>query len=61
MVAAGTLDEPGWVVPAAHSWLSRAVPSAYVPEHAARWAKGPADRSELIAAFAAAQESAGHD
>ncbi|HKX58342.1 MAG TPA: GFA family protein [Steroidobacteraceae bacterium] len=61
MVAAGTLDEPGWVVPAAHIWLSRAVPSAYVPEHAARWAKGPADRSELIAAFAAAQESAGHD
>ena len=58
MVAAGTLDEPGWVVPAAHIWVSRAAPSAYVPEGATRWDKGPSDRSELIAAFAVARDSA---
>lgn len=54
MVAAGTLDDPSWVVPAAHIWVSRAAPSASIPDDVARWEKGPADRAELIAAFAAA-------
>ena len=54
MVAAGTLDDPSWVVPAAHIWVSRAAPSACIPEDVARWEKGPADRAELIAAFEAA-------
>jgi hypothetical protein len=51
MVAAGTLDDPSWVVPAAHIWVLRAAPSACIPEGVARWEKGPADRAELIAAF----------
>jgi hypothetical protein len=51
MIAAGTLDDPSWVVPAAHIWVSRAAPSARIPGGAAVWNEGPADRSELIAAF----------
>jgi hypothetical protein len=54
MIAAGTLDDPSWVVPAAHIWVSRAGPSACIPEGAATWKEGPPDRSELIAAFRAA-------
>ncbi len=54
MIAAGTLDVPGWVLPAAHIWTSRAAPSACIPEGVATWDKGPADRAELIAAFKAA-------
>jgi hypothetical protein len=54
MVAAGTLDDPSWVVPAAHIWVSRAAPSACIPDGTARWERGPADRAELIAAFEAA-------
>jgi hypothetical protein len=54
MIAAGTLDDPSWVVPAAHIWVSRAAPSACLPEGVARWEKGPADRVELINAFRAA-------
>jgi hypothetical protein len=53
MIAAGTLDDPSWVVPAAHIWVARAVPSACIPEGSASWQKGPSDRSELIAAFRA--------
>jgi hypothetical protein len=54
MIAAGTLDDPSWVVPAAHIWVSRAAPSACIPEGAAAWKTGPSDRSELLAAFGAA-------
>jgi hypothetical protein len=54
MIAAGTLDDPSWVVPAAHIWVSRAAPSACIPEGAARWDRGPSDRAELLAAFGAA-------
>lgn len=54
MVAAGTLDDPSWVVPAAHIWVSRAAPSACIPDGVYRREKGPADRAELIAAFDAA-------
>ena len=54
MVAAGTRDDPSWVVPAAHIWVSRAAPSAFIPDGVARWDTGPADRAELIAAFNAA-------
>ena len=54
MVAAGTLDEPTWVVPAAHIWVSRAAPSACIPDGVARWENGPADRAELVAAFESA-------
>lgn len=50
-IAAGTLDEPGWVVPAAHIWVSRAAPSACIPPGVVTCERGPADRAELIAAF----------
>jgi len=49
-IAAGSLDDPSWVVPAAHIWTSRAAPSACIPEGVYACAEGPADRSELIAA-----------
>ena len=51
MIAAGTLDDASWVVPAAHIWVSRAAPSACVPAGVPRWEQGPGDRAELIAAF----------
>jgi len=57
-IAAGTLDDPSWAVPAAHIWVSRAAPSAHIPPGVATWAQGPADRSELIAAFDAALHAA---
>jgi hypothetical protein len=53
-IAAGTLDDPSWVVPAAHIWTSRAAPSAHIPESVFATEEGPADRAELIAAFRAA-------
>ena len=53
-IAAGTLDDPSWVVPAAHIWTSRAAPSAHIPESVFATEVGPADRAELIAAFRAA-------
>jgi hypothetical protein len=51
MIAAGALDDPSWVVPAAHIWTSRAAPSAYIPDGVYACAEGPADRAELVAAF----------
>lgn len=51
MIAAGTLDDPSWVIPVAHIWTSRAAPSAHVPEGILTFEKGPADRAELVAAF----------
>jgi len=57
-IAAGTLNDASWVVPAAHIWVSRAAPSAWIPAGVATWPEGPADRKELIAAFDAAYRSA---
>jgi hypothetical protein len=51
MIAAGTLDDPAWVVPAAHIWVSRKAPSALIPDGVYTTPMGPADRAELIAAF----------
>jgi hypothetical protein len=50
-IAAGTLDDPSWVVPAAHIWTSRAAPSALIPPGVYACERGPGDRAELIAAF----------
>ena len=50
-IAAGSLDDPSWVVPAAHIWTSRAAPSANIPKGVYTCEQGPADRAELIAAF----------
>ena len=58
MIAAGTLDDPGWIMPAAHIWVSRAAPSANIPAGVYACDKGPADRAELIAAFRAAYDNA---
>jgi len=55
-IAAGTLDDASWVVPAAHIWTSRAAPSAHIPECVYTTELGPADRAELIAAFRAAYD-----
>jgi hypothetical protein len=54
-IAAGTLDDPSWVVPAALIWTSRAAPSAFIPEGVYTCELGPADRRDLIAAFQAAR------
>lgn len=51
MIAAGTLDDPSWVVPTSHIWVDRAGPSACIPEGVATRALGPADRTELVAEF----------
>lgn len=53
-IAAGSLDDPSWVVPAAHIWTSRAAPSALIPDGVYVCEQGPRDRAELIAAFNAA-------
>jgi hypothetical protein len=51
-IAAGTLDDPSWVVPAAHIWASRAAPSALIPEGVYACPGPPAaDRSDLFVAF----------
>ena len=39
------------MVPDAHIWTTRAAPSAVIPESVYTCEKGPADRSELVAAF----------
>lgn len=51
MVAAGTLDDPGWAIPVAHVWTSRAAPSAVIPEGVPAWEKDPPNRDHLIAIF----------
>jgi len=50
MVAAGTLDDPSWVVPTSHIWTSRAMPCALIPPGVPSWEFG-ADRRDLLAAF----------
>jgi hypothetical protein len=51
MIAAGTLDDASWVVPAAHIWTSRAAPSVAIPDGVLSCEKGPRDRADLVAAF----------
>lgn len=51
MIAAGTLDDPSWVIPVAHIWTSRAAPSARIPEDVLSFERGPTDRAELVTAF----------
>lgn len=53
-IAVGSLDDPSWVVPAAHIWTSRAAPSVHIPKGVYACGEGPADRAELIEAFKAA-------
>jgi hypothetical protein len=50
VIAAGTLDDPSWVVPASHGWVEKASPAAIMQEDAARF-EGQAARDQQIAAF----------
>jgi hypothetical protein len=51
-VAAGTLDDPGWVVPTSHIWVKRASPAALIHDDALVMDGPPADRALLMDAFA---------
>jgi hypothetical protein len=52
VVATGTLDDPSWIVPAAHIWIDKAMPgAAFLPD--ALLVEGqPANRQMLLDAFA---------
>lgn len=51
LIAAGTLDDPSWVVPTAHIWTSRAGPRERFESDALILEGQPADREGMIAAF----------
>lgn len=51
-IAAGTLDDPSWVVPASHIWTKHASPGVVLPEDAYRCEAQPETRQLLIDAFA---------
>ena len=50
VIAAGTLDDPSWVVSASHGWVEKASPAAIMQEDAAKF-EGQAARDQQIAAF----------
>ena len=50
-VAAGTLDDPSWVVPTSHIWTKRASPAAAIHNDALVVEGAPADRALLMEAF----------
>jgi hypothetical protein len=50
VIAAGTLDDPSWVVPASHGWVEKASPAVIMQEDAAKF-EGQAARDQQIAAF----------
>jgi len=50
VIAAGTLDDPSWVVPASHGWVEKASPGVLMQDDAARFT-GQAARDQQIAAF----------
>lgn len=50
VIAAGTLDDPSWVVPASHGWVEKASPAAIMQADAAKF-EGQATRDAQIAAF----------
>jgi hypothetical protein len=51
-LAAGTLDDPSWVVPASEIWVERASPAAIFHSDATRF-HGQPPREQQIAAFQA--------
>lgn len=51
-LAAGTLDDPSWVVPATHIWIEKASPAALMQADAFKFEGLPA-RDSQIAAFRA--------
>ena len=50
-VAAGTLDNPQWVVPASHIWIEKASPHIVMEEDALKVVGQPKDRQALFNAF----------
>ena len=50
VIAAGTLDDPSWVIPASHGWVEKASPAAIMQEDAVKF-EGQAARDLQIAAF----------
>jgi hypothetical protein len=48
-VAAGTLDDPSWVVPATHIWIEKASPAALMHDDAAKFAGQPPREAQLEA------------
>ncbi|NWG46552.1 MAG: GFA family protein [Alphaproteobacteria bacterium] len=50
-IAAGTLDRPGWAVPASHIWTASALPGTGFLEDAVRFDAQPPSRQALIEAF----------
>ncbi|MEQ1866640.1 MAG: GFA family protein [Micropepsaceae bacterium] len=50
-VAAGTLDDPCWVVPTSHIWAKRASPGVVFQDDALIVDVGPLNRQDLFDAF----------
>jgi hypothetical protein len=50
VIAAGTLDDPSWVVPASHGWVEKASPAAIMQADAEKF-EGQVTRDLQIAAF----------
>jgi hypothetical protein len=50
-IAAGTLDDASWVVPASHIWIERASPGVVMQDDAVQVVGQPADRKILMDAF----------
>jgi hypothetical protein len=52
-VAAGTLDDAGWVVPTSHIWIEKASPGVAMRDDALKMQGQPADRQMLLDAYTA--------
>lgn len=50
-IAAGTLDDPKWVVPASHIWVENASPGVLIQDDALVVQGQPARREDLFEAF----------
>jgi hypothetical protein len=48
-VAAGTLDDPSWVVPAAHIWTEKASPAALMQDDAIKFTGQPPREMQIAA------------
>jgi len=50
-IAAGTLDDPSWAVPATHIWAKRATPGVTFQDDALVLPEGPQSREQLFDTF----------
>jgi hypothetical protein len=48
-IAAGTLDDPSWVVPATHIWIEKALPAALMQDDAVKFTGQPPREAQLAA------------